>query len=119
MCDSLFTIWIGLLLKDEEYRQNKAEKAYEVIPSQSLVLHYELHYNRKYRKRNDLLNNFQLPNGEWTTILYASEPICRNHKAILKKGNQPTNEDYRHQADALESRLKHHLAIPRQGHKEV
>ena len=118
--DSLLYLTTGrLLLKDKEYRQNKADKAGKMVPTESLVLHYHLHDNRKDSKRHNLLNDFKFPNRERTTILCTTKAICRHHKAIFEESHEPAYKDYCYQAKALESRFKHHLTIPGQGHKQV
>ena len=108
---------LHLLLKDKEDCKHKAYKACEVIPAECFVLHNELNNNSKDGERNNLLDNLQLPDCEWSAIDLAADAVGRNHKAIFEECYQPTDEDNCHQADALESRFEHHLTIPRQGHK--
>ena len=37
-----------LLLKDEEYRGNKAGEAHEMIPAEGFIFHYKQYNNGKY-----------------------------------------------------------------------
>ena len=82
-----------LFLEYKEDRQDKADEAREVIPAESLVLHYQLHDNGKDCERNNLLNNLQLPNGEWAAILHTAQAVGRYHKAVFEECHQPTDED--------------------------
>ena len=108
-----------LFLEDKEYGEDQADESHDVIPAQGLVFHNQLNDNGEYGKRYGLLNHLQLPNRERSSILGAAEAISRHHKAVFEEGNHPTDEDYCHQTNAFEARLKHHLTIPSEGHKYV
>ena len=109
----------SLFFEYKEHRQYQAGEACDMVPAEGFVFHYQLHDNRKDRKRYDLLNNFEFPNREWSAILHTAQAVSRYHKAVLEKCHQPADENHGYQADALEFALEHHLTVPRQGHKQV
>ena len=108
----------NLFFEDEVDGQNKAGEAHKVVPFKTLV-HEDNHKEGEHRERDNLLDNLQLPDREWATILCTSQAVCRDHKAVLKERYKPTDGDNCNHANALKARLKHHLTIPGKCHKEV
>ena len=52
----------GLLLEDKEDCGDEAYKADNMVPAQGFVFHNKQNNYGKYRKRDNLLNNFEFPN---------------------------------------------------------
>ena len=63
-----------------------------MVPTQRVGTHEQQRENRKDRKRNHLLNHFQLPQTERSAKLAATDAIGRHLKAIFEQGDAPTQQ---------------------------
>ena len=79
----------GLFEKDEEYRQNKAEKSCEVVPLKALPLEYEQHYDTEYRQGDYFLNDFQLQKVEGASVQGIADTVGRYCEAVFEECYPP------------------------------
>jgi hypothetical protein len=98
------------LLKNKEYRAKDEYKADNVIPLQ-LFFQINDRENTEDHQRDNFLNGFQLCRGE----LVVTNTIRWNLKAILDKGNQPTNENHFPQSRAFIVEVP----IPSRSHEDI
>lgn len=116
---ALFEVFARLLSKDEIYGQDQAREAREVVPAKRVALDEEHGKEREHHKRDDLLNDLQLPQCEGAAELHAADAVGGDLKAVLEEGYTPAEEYDSDDAVALETRLEGYMAIPCQGHKYV
>lgn len=90
-----------------------------MVPAQCLAPHTDEHEERKDRKRDNLLNNLELPKCEGASEGGRTEAVGRDHKAVLGQSDQPRNEDDGHQTQLLELGLEGDLAVPGQRHEGI
>ena len=69
---------IALFHEHKVNRQNQADKCCQVVPMQSLSLEEKRGKDCKYNQGNDLLNDLQLHECEWTAIVNETNAISRN-----------------------------------------
>ena len=91
---SLFTfhlspsIWLGLLSKDKVYCQDQAAEAGEVVPLEGVALDKQNGKEREDHQRDNLLDNLELPECEWTAEALPSVSSFRlSLPPPNKKGN--------------------------------
>lgn len=90
-----------------------------MVPAQRVALDEEHCKECEYDKRDDLLDNLELPEREWATKLGTTDAVSWHLEAVLEQGNTPTDEDDGHDAVALELRLEGYVSVPRERHKDV
>src|SRR5690606_13334225 len=101
-------------------RQYQQSKAYQVIHLQ-WSMKGERGEDYKHHQCNNLLNNFQLYQREYTSVPLKTNPVGRNLKAIFKKGDQPAEENDTKQRKLTEPGVfgKFEMSIPGKRHKNV
>src|SRR5215469_13368719 len=97
-------------MEDEEDRQGQEEGGDAVVPFEFFaeVGHGK---NRKYSKRDDFLDGFELRGVEFV----GADAVGRDRKAVCEEGNAPTGDDDFPErfATVLE------VPVPGKGHKDV
>lgn len=109
----------ALFFENEKDRENEEQESYNVVPPQALVLHYKQYDDSEDCKRNSLLNDFQLPNGEGSAELSTAAAVGGYHKAILGKCHEPTQKDDGEQPKTFDFALEEDLPIPRERHEDI
>lgn len=108
----------NLFFEDEVDGQNKAGEAHKVVPFKTLV-HEDNHKEGEHRERDNLLDNLQVPQCEWTTMNLTTNAVGWYLEAVLQKGYTPAEEDDGYDAELLQLRAEGDVAIPRQSHEYV
>ena len=92
-----------------------------MIPSESFVFEKQESKNHKNQQGNHLLQNLQFNELKRTAKGFASKPVCRNLKAILKKRNSPTDQDDTEESGFLKPPpfSKFQMTIPGHCHKRI
>lgn len=109
----------ALFFEYEEYCENEKDESDNVIPTQSLVFHYQQYDDGEDGERHSLLNHLQLPNRERSSELGTAAAIGRHHKTILGKCHEPTQTDDGEQSETLDFALEKDLTVPSERHKDV
>ena len=109
------------MFKDKINRQDQKHKSYQVVHSKALCLKENCRKGYKYEQCYNLLNNLQLYKGKRPAMQVRAYTVCRNLKAVLKKGNKPTDSYYTKQSPLWKHFVcsKLQMAIPRNCHKAV
>lgn len=63
-----------------------------MIPMQLLPLEHDTCYDGEDSKRDDLLNDLELHEGEWTTIAHKTHLVGWHLKHVLEEGDCPREE---------------------------
>ena len=90
-----------------------------MVPLQGVTLNKKHSKKCEDNKRDNLLNDLQLPEGEGTSEFCATDAVGWHLEAVLKEGDAPTDKYDSNDAVALELRLEGYMAIPRQRHKDI
>ena len=101
-----------LLSKDKVYCQDQAAEAGEVVPLEWVALDEQNGKEREDHQRDNLLDNLELPEGEWTTKLVAADAVGWHLEAVLKKCDTPADKHDAYHAVALELRFECYMTIP-------
>ena len=92
---------LPLLPKYKVDCQDKAGEACEVVPAQWVTLDKQHGKECKDNQRDNLLDNLQLPEGEWASELCATNAVGRHLEAVLKQCDAPADKHDGHDAVAL------------------
>ena len=90
-----------------------------MVPLEWVALDKEDGEECEYHQRDNLLDNFELPECEWAAELLTTEAVGRNLEAVLKESDTPADKHDGNHAIALKLRLEGDVAIPSQCHKYV
>lgn len=92
-----------------------------MVESQCFTFENEDGNQSEDRKRDELLDDFELPQIKRTAIVYVTDSVCRNHKAIFKQGNTPAKQNNHGKGElAKPSRvLQSQMAIPCKCHENI
>ena len=90
-----------------------------MVPLEGVTLDKEHGKECEDHQRDNLLDNLELPECEWTAELVATDAVGRHLKAVLEKCNTPTNKHDANHAVALELRFECYMAIPCQCHEDI
>lgn len=82
----------SLLPKDEVDGQDKTCKTCQMVPLEWVALDKQDSKEREYHKRDNLLDNLELPECEWAAELLAAKTVGRNLEAVLKESDTPADE---------------------------
>ena len=110
---------VPLLSEYEVDRGDKAGEARKMIPLQGVALDEQHGEQREDHKRDNLLDNLQLPQREGASELGTADTVGGNLKAVLKECYAPANQHDGNHAVTLQTRLKGDVAIPRERHKDI
>lgn len=118
----LLTASVSVHLKEREIHSgDKQEESHKVIPVQMFVFEKDGHKDGEDCERDHLLDDLELHEAEWPTILRIPDSVGWHHKQILKQGNTPREQDDNNQwpvcTDALA--LQFEVSIPCEGHDNV
>ena len=83
----------ALLQEHKEHRGNKAAKGYEVVPLQGLSTEEDDSEEGEDGDGDNLLNDFELHEGEGSAIAYKAYAVGRHLTGILEERQEPTDED--------------------------
>ena len=90
-----------------------------MIPLQRITLDKEHRKEGEDDQRDNLLNDFELPQRERASKLMAADAVSRHLKAVLEECNTPADKYDGNNAVTLQTRLKGDMTIPCQGHKDI
>ncbi len=108
-----------LLAEYEVDGQYQAGEAGEMVPAQGVALHEDECEEREDQERNDLLNDFELPYGEWASESCRAQAVGGYLKAVLEQCDAPTQDHDGDHAEALDFRFEGYVTIPCEGHEGV
>lgn len=110
-----------LLHKYEINGKYKEYKCHEVVPMQCLTLEKYRGEDGEDDERDDLLDDLQLHEREWSAVARESDAVGRNLTGIFGQGNEPREQDdaeERPVGDDLHF-LKFQMPVPCEGHEDV
>lgn len=92
-----------------------------MIDPKALCLEEEDGKQRKYEKRDHFLDDFELPQIEWSSVIYIPDPVGGYHHTVFKEGNSPADKDHSHDAPFLEPGIlfEFQVSVPCKGHKYI
>ena len=108
-----------LLSENEVNGQHQTSKSCEVVPFQWVTLDKEHRKECEYNQRDNLLDNLELPESEWSAKLVATDAVSGHLEAVLKKCDTPADKHDAYHAVALELRFECYMTIPCQCHKDI
>lgn len=110
-----------LLLENKINSENQEDKSDHMIDPKTLCLEQEDGKQCKYEKRDHFLDDLELPQIEWPTVIYIPDPVGRDHHTVFKEGYSPADEDHSHDAPFLEPGMlfEFQVSIPCKGHKYI
>jgi hypothetical protein len=98
------------LSKDEKDGQDNQSESNHIIPSEFLF-QIQDGKSRKDNEGNHFLNRFQLGGGKLTV----PDTVGRHLKTVLKKRDQPTNDN----DDPQRTGLEFQVPVPSECHKDI
>ena len=90
-----------------------------MVPLEWVALDKEYGKEREDNKRDNLLDNLQLPECEGATKLVTTDTVGRHLEAVLEKSDTPADKHDGNNTVALQLRLKGDVAIPGKCHKDI
>lgn len=90
-----------------------------MVPTERIGLHEDEGEEGEDRKRDDFLNNLELPNRERAAELGRTDAVGRDLKTILEEGYSPAQQHDSRQPETFEPRLECDMPVPRQCHESV
>ena len=88
LCGTI-TIFFDLFHEGEEDSEDDQAEGDEVIPVDRLVLEHQCHYDCKYGEGDCLLDDFELDEVEWASVVDVADSVCRNHDAVFEECYAP------------------------------
>ena len=111
----------GSRRKHEIHRHHQADAGGEVVPVKCLSFEDQGRKKNKYHEGDDLLDDFQLHEGERSAVLLEADAVGGHLGAIFKKSDAPREKD-----DADERPVGGHLhflelevAVPGKSHEYI
>ena len=90
-----------------------------MVPLEGVTLDKEHGKECEDHQRDNLLDNLELPESEWSAKLVATDAVSGHLEAVLKKCDTPANKHDAYHAVALELRFECYMAIPCQCHEDI
>jgi len=111
----------NLFFEYEIHCQNQQTEAYDVVVGEGLVFEEYEHEDGEDGEREELLDDFELPEVEGAAIVDEPDAVGRYHETVLDQRDAPAEEDDQRQRQFAEpgSALQFEVAVPRKGHKDV
>jgi hypothetical protein len=96
-----FNLW--LFPEDKINRQDQKDKSYQVIPPKRFVFKDQQGENGENNQCDHLLNYFQFDQAKRSAITPESDPVGRDLKAVLEKGNTPADQYNSYEPEFMQS----------------
>lgn len=110
-----------LFLENEIHRQDQEHEADEMVEGEGLVFEEDEHEDGEDGQREELLDDFELPEVERAAVFDEADAVRRHHEAVLDQRDTPAEEDDQRQRELAEpSRaLQFQMTVPCECHENV
>jgi hypothetical protein len=112
---------VALFFEYKKHRKHQKNKPDEMIHPERFRFKNNDNKKGKNNQRDHLLDHFELPEIERPAVFMEPDPVGGNLEDIFEKGNAPTDEDHRKQAELAEiiPLAELQMPVPGEGHKYV
>ena len=110
-----------LFLENEIHRQDQEHEADEMVEGEGMVFEEDEHEHGEDGQREELLDDFELPEVERAAVFDEADTVRRHHEAVLDQRDTPAEEDDQRQRELAEpSRaLQLQMTVPCERHENI